>query len=322
MKRALMLAVSAMALGSFLSATVLEAQEGFPHERHSVFFSECTACHSGITSGTQAEVFPEFSTCAGCHDGNTGPAIEWQAPEPRASSLDFPHQRHDFGCSTCHLPGGAEDLASLALPEPETCFGCHSPGTSHQQAEQCDFCHATVDDFSLTLDGANPPFHGDAFVTGHGAAASAGQPDCTSCHAENTCVQCHESQGSPEFHPMNFLASHGPEAYGRVSDCTSCHSSEAFCRECHVNLGLKGGSSFVAPYHDNQAIWILSHPQAARQDLESCISCHQQNDCLRCHSGVSGMRISPHGPDFKSSGIWDRNQAMCTVCHGPGGGGQ
>ncbi len=321
MRRATMSALAATAFASFVQATALGAQDGFPHEKHSVFFAECTACHAGVTTGDADAVYPEFATCGGCHDGNTGPVIEWQAPESRASSLAFDHAPHAFDCATCHLPGGEDDLASMAYPEPESCFGCHAPDTQHQQAEDCGFCHARVTSFRLTQDGAREPFHGVGFVNNHGAAASAGQPDCASCHAENTCAQCHEAQAEPDFHPVNFLASHGPEAYGRTSDCTSCHSSEAFCRECHVNLGMEGGGGFVAPFHDNQAVWILSHPQAARQDLESCVSCHQQNDCLRCHSGTAGMRVSPHGPDFDPSAMRQRNQAMCTVCHGSGGGG-
>ena len=119
------------------------------------------------------------------------------------------------------------------------------------------------------------------------------------------------------------MASHGPEAYGRVSDCTSCHNSEAFCRECHLGSGFQGEGDLVAPFHDSQALWILSHPQAARQDLESCVSCHQQNDCMRCHSASSGLRMNPHGPDFDASSMGSRNKAMCALCHVPGavGGG-
>ena len=78
------------------------------------------------------------------------------------------------------------------------------------------------------------------------------------------------------------------------------------------------GASLVAPFHDSQALWILSHPQAARQDLESCVTCHQQNDCLRCHSATSGLRVNPHGPDFDASSMGSRNQAMCALCHLPG----
>jgi len=153
---------------------------------------------------------------------------------------------------------------------------------------------------------------------GREGPVSTGQLDCRSCHTENSCVECHDGPGSPGFHPLNFLASHSTEAFGRVSDCTSCHNSEAFCRECHLNLGMEGRGDLVAPFHDSQTLWILSHPQAARQDLESCVTCHRQSDCLRCHSATSGLRINPHGPDFNPSGMADRNQGACILCHGSG----
>ncbi len=318
MNRASRWSLAGLALAGFAVPSLLAGQT-FPHNTHEAFFSECTACHSGVMADPETGPYPEFSTCAACHDGQSGPAIEWQDPGSRASSLAFPHAPHDFGCNTCHAPGGDENPGSFSFPEPETCLSCHAPQTEHQAAE-CSFCHAPVTDFRLTRDGTQDPFHGAAFLNNHGPAAASGQPDCASCHAENTCTQCHDGMASSEFHPTNFVLSHSTEAFGRVSDCTSCHTSEAFCRECHLNLGMEGGGGFVAPFHDNQAIWILSHPQAARQDLESCVTCHQQNDCMRCHSASAGMRVSPHGPGFRGSSISDRNQAMCKFCHTGGGG--
>jgi len=320
MREFLNLAAFATVLGASVPATTLVAQEfSFPHEIHSAFFSECSACHSGITSGEPGGVYPEVATCTACHDGATAPGIQWEPPEARNSSLRFTHSPHDFGCETCHLPQGSDHLEALSLPEPETCMGCHAPERKHEEAEQCDYCHAKVDDFSLTGPGLSPPFHGEAFKLSHGAAASAGQPDCNSCHTENTCVQCHDGLGSTEFHPLNFLASHGPEAYGRVSDCSSCHNTEAFCRECHLNLGFDQNSSFFSTFHDDQGLGFFSHSFGARQDLESCVSCHQQTDCMRCHSSLAGVGVSPHGPGFDASAMADVNKATCKLCH-PGGG--
>ncbi|MCJ7630512.1 MAG: hypothetical protein MUO50_19230 [Longimicrobiales bacterium] len=396
MRQTLLLIALGVVSGSLLSPVALSAQEGFPHDRHSLFFSDCSVCHGGITAGAPADPYPEFSFCAACHDGSTAPSISWERPEPRASNLGFDHTRHDFGCSICHLPGGEEDLSQLGFPQPETCLGCHAPDVkNHLEAEQCDFCHVPVvesrldqsriskfpmpgshqaGDFSVShgalaaeravncatchdrpscttchggathlpdavLEMPNPRpdgpagvqitreggsgFHPQNFALTHSAAASTGQMSCTTCHAESSCLACHDGLGSPSFHPLNFMASHGPEAYGRVSDCTSCHNSEAFCRECHLGSGIQGGSDLVSPFHDGQALWILSHPQAARQDLESCVTCHQQNDCMRCHSATSGLRMNPHGPDFDASSMGSRNKAMCALCHLPGavGGG-
>jgi len=390
MRRAVLLIGLGMLSVSASGPRRVNAQVTFPHDRHSLFFSDCTVCHGGIPAGVPADSYPEFSFCTACHDGTTAPSITWERPDPRASNLGFDHTHHDFGCSFCHLPSGEEDLTQLSFPVPETCLGCHAPEVeNHLQAEQCDFCHVPVvdalleqsrisefpmpgfheaRDFSVShgvlaaeramncatchdrtscttchggvthlpaaiLEIPNPRpdgpvgvqisregssgFHPPNFAFTHSASASTGQQSCTTCHAESTCVECHDGLGSPSFHPLNFMASHGPEAYGRVSDCTSCHNSEAFCRECHLGSGIQGQGDMVAPFHDGQALWILSHPQAARQDLESCVSCHQQNDCLRCHSASTGLRMNPHGPDFDASSMSSRNKAMCALCHVP-----
>lgn len=393
MRRALFLAGSAMVLGGFLTASALEAQGSFPHEKHSVFFADCGACHGGVGSEGFDGVYPEVATCAACHDGNTAPEIGWTPPAgPRASNLGFKHEPHGFDCATCHIPDGGEDLSLMRLPRPSTCLSCHAPqADGHLSAEgMCQTCHVPVvesglsssdvtgfptpashrsDGFGTThgamaitsaadcavchdrsscftchagathlpeaiLDiplpqetgprgvqlpeGRTPPFHEGDFKVNHAAAASAGLPECSSCHSESTCNSCHEGQNSPGFHPLNFLASHGPEAYGRVSDCSSCHNPEAFCRSCHIGLGLDAAGGIGGAYHDDQTLWILSHAPAARQDLESCVACHQQTDCLRCHSAQTGLGVNPHGPDFNGTGIEDRNKAMCTLCHVPG----
>ncbi|MGD8362106.1 MAG: cytochrome c3 family protein [Gemmatimonadota bacterium] len=153
MRRALLLAGPAMILGAFLTSSALEAQIDFPHQTHSVFFSECTACHAGVPTGDWASTYPETSTCAACHDGTTAPSIDWAPPEsPRASNLTFQHQDHGFACTTCHVPGGGEDLSLISIPEPTTCLGCHAPqaGGHMEAVEQCQTCHVPAAQSGLT----------------------------------------------------------------------------------------------------------------------------------------------------------------------------
>jgi hypothetical protein len=66
----------------------------------------------------------------------------------------------------------------------------------------------------------------------------------------------------------------------------------------------------------------LGHGQAARQNLESCVACHAERDCLTCHSALGGRRFNPHGPDFDAARLREKNPQMCSACHGitiPGG---
>jgi len=323
MRRALLLAGSALILSGFLGIPSVSAQSEFPHEKHSVFFSDCATCHGGITSGDFSEVYPDPAFCTACHDGSTAPSIDWTPAEsPRASNLTFRHEPHAFDCATCHLPSGAEGLAPVSIPQPTVCLGCHAPQVnSHLEArEMCQTCHVPAVESPIFAQGMSglpkPESHeyGD-FYRNHRDLAATSPDYCAVCHTESSCTSCHDGQNTPGFHPINFLASHGPEAYGRTSDCSACHNAEAFCRTCHMSLGLNDASGMGAAYHNDQSFWILSHAPAARQDLESCVSCHQQTDCLQCHSTRMGLGISPHGPDFQGSSIEDRNKAMCKLCH-------
>jgi predicted CXXCH cytochrome family protein len=314
MRPAAILSLLALVSGSVFLPEKGSAQTSFPHDKHALLFADCSICHQVGATGEAA--FPDPSMCSACHDGTSAPPVSWQARGRTESNLRFSHTPHGFGCETCHLPDGPENLETLSRPEPEVCVGCHAPGMDHMEADDCGFCHRPVTELDQAAPPQSPSFHGEGFATAHGSAASLGQPDCNGCHTESSCLSCHDGQASPSFHPLNFLASHGPEAYGRVSDCSGCHNTEGFCRECHIGLGFRsGGALLSAPFHDDQPLWVLGHAQAARQDLESCVSCHQQTDCLACHSGKAGWGISPHGPGFDPMAIQDRNDMMCTRCH-------
>ena len=107
MKRLLILA-AATVFGVLLPlSSTLAQQASFPHSTHLGFISDCSGCHTGVASGEVDQTYPELSTCTVCHDGSTAPAIQWQAPEARASSLDFSHTAHGFDCTTCHNSGTA-----------------------------------------------------------------------------------------------------------------------------------------------------------------------------------------------------------------------
>lgn len=135
------------------------------------------------------------------------------------------------------------------------------------------------------------------------------------CHETNTCQNCHNGQTKPGFHPPNYMFGHRAEAFARDLDCANCHSTEVFCRSCHENSGASSTDSRSSSYHDANPLWLISHGQAARQSLDNCASCHQQTDCLQCHSAKTGWRINPHGPDFDPQRIGDRSLLQCSRCH-------
>jgi hypothetical protein len=75
------------------------------------------------------------------------------------------------------------------------------------------------------------------------------------------------------------------------------------------------GGRLGTGFHDAEPLWLLRHGQAARQGLESCASCHEQNQCMQCHSTLGAFKVSPHGPDFDARRAQKRNAAICLACH-------
>jgi hypothetical protein len=62
-------------------------------------------------------------------------------------------------------------------------------------------------------------------------------------------------------------------------------------------------------------MWLLRHGQAARQNLETCASCHTQRDCTQCHGVLGAFKVNPHGRDFDAAAAWQRNPRSCFGCH-------
>ncbi len=126
------------------------------------------------------------------------------------------------------------------------------------------------------------------------------------------------------FHPPDYVLRHGADAFSRRVQCSECHSAQAFCLTCHEKMGIgRGGTAGSPAFHDAEPNWLITHGRAARQNIETCISCHQQSSCLRCHSAKFGFRIDPHGPGFDPNRIADRSTISCGICHFslPKGGG-
>jgi hypothetical protein len=202
-------------------------------------------------------------------------------------------------CATCHTRSA--------------CTGCHAEATLPDL--DVLFEPPPGDARGVRLGGARPPAHPPGFDRHHGSAAATGALDCAACHTPAACNACHRGAARPGFHPADYVHRHAAEAYARDTDCASCHSTEVFCRDCHAGAGLSPAAPRSASYHDAQPFWLLTHGQAARQGMESCASCHQQTDCLRCHSARSGWRVNPHGPDFDPERMGDRSLESCAVCH-------
>jgi hypothetical protein len=213
--------------------------------------------------------------------------------------------RDAAACATCHTR--------------ESCTACHIAGPPRGARQ---LAHAGPGrGQGAEVDRAKPSTHQADFPERHGPLADAAQSTCYGCHARPQCLDCHRPNpaSGTEFHPAGFLASHPAQAYTRATSCADCHNQGQFCASCHAQAGLAGGRrlGLGGRYHDAKQGFAFGHGQAARQNLESCASCHVETDCLSCHSAiVGGLRFSPHGPGFDPSRLRRKNPELCTVCHG------
>jgi hypothetical protein len=287
--------------------------------------------------------FTVAPSCATCHARDFCVNCHVNAPEIAAIRALAPDERslvHRFSFAAPASQAAPNFLAAhgrQALRKPASCASCHTQPS-------CITCHigASIPKPVAAMHqpepgraaGAQvrrraPASHVAGFREGHGREASAAPRSCATCHMPSECLSCHRvEQSQPakggDYHPAGFLVRHPSSAYARQTTCGDCHNAQQFCLSCHVQAGLSakrtlGSSSF----HDGRAAFIVGHGQAARQSLESCVSCHVERDCMACHSSVGrGFRFNPHGPGFDANRLRRRNPEMCIACHGlaiPGG---
>jgi len=268
----------------------------------------CATCHAR-----------EF--CITCHvNAPEVPAIQALAPDERSLAL-----RSELLAPTSHsAPDFPVHHGRAARREPQTCATCHTQ-------QSCLTCHVAQPGVAVALHASGPgrgqgaslkrrrpPSHGDDFTDAHGPFASAARKSCSACHARADCLACHRPDPASGlgYHPVGFLSRHPASAYARETSCAECHNSGSFCTDCHQQAGLTSRGPLQPGFHDANSGFLLGHGPAARQNLESCVTCHAERDCLTCHSALGGRNFNPHGPGFDAARLKRKNPQMCSACHG------
>lgn len=277
--------------------------------------------------GTGAEA--EVARCATCHTQDRCVACHVDTDRAPIQSL-------------APAPGGMElppAPAHYPVPDSHTDEGWLAAHGRQAQVGECSTCHATEDctvchqapapELVTALPSRDdvqapgvrvarraPESHESFFFQeAHGTLAAAEDGSCATCHTERYCVDCHDGPSDGGYHPPDFVAQHSAVAYGQQDECSTCHNTAVFCRTCHVENGMGSQGRLGPGYHDAEPIWLLRHGQAARQNLEGCVSCHEQRDCMQCHSTLGSFQISPHPRDFDAEAAWARNPRTCLACH-------
>jgi hypothetical protein len=279
----------------------------FQHAPDKTNEATCATCHAR-------------ESCARCHaNASRIPAITRLASDDRVAQLmrgrtasyPMPASHTTMAFATSH--------GALAAASPQTCANCHTQPS-------CRGCHTGFKAQSviaaLPATGVGSAtgvvllqsfVHPDGFLERH-RSAPAGQLDCQGCHMQRECSSCHEGASSRRYHPLDFVSRHAPAAYASDETCSSCHRTETFCRSCHLNTKIAVTGARTGAAHTRQPQWLLQHGEAARRGLTGCTTCHQQRDCLRCHSSL-GLKINPHGPNFDAARLAGKNLLMCATCH-------
>jgi hypothetical protein len=315
---------------------------------------QCDACHSS-DHGDLAHVKPgdePMGQCTFCHlgykagVGSAVPAIS--IPRP---NLVFNHKVHadrNIGCAQCH---GSIDKIELAtrdqLPRMRGCFDCHQKPDSASQGDAkgaCETCHPGGGTSGTTIQTMfasgtlQPPQwmhnaeHTPDFIERHKTVAADDSQFCANCHKEDFCTDCHDGRVRPRtIHPSDYLNMHAIEARMATQKCESCHRDQSFCLDCHMRVGVSESSPVNAKdsarFHPPKSIWSDpprkpgSHGFEAERNLNACVSCHTERDCVACHgaSGV-GATFDPHKNGFRGgcANEMRRNPRPCFVCHQPG----
>ncbi len=272
------------------------------------------------------------ASCATCHSRTFCAACHVNAPEVEQIQALKPDERSlaikaEFKAPPSHASATFVDAhGKAAESNPVRCATCHAQTS-------CATCHVQPGPKQVRampmpgegrgkgaqLERKPPVTHTASFIEGHGPEASASPQNCETCHRRDQCLTCHRGGPSAggEYHPAGFLTRHPSAAYSRQTSCADCHNVQQFCATCHAQAGLGANNTLAAgPYHDTKGAFVINHGQAARQSLESCVSCHVERDCTACHSAIGGRRFNPHGPGFDPARLLKRNPEMCIACHG------
>lgn len=282
--------------------------------------ADCKSCHDD----------PETDRCDRCHTQPRHPATYAESDD----DIRFDHAEHtrsDQGmCVRCH-GGGTQTLAAFEprRPRMSTCTSsCHADDMRELACARChsDLHRFRIDDVSLVS-------HGPGFLRRHGEQARTDSALCTQCHEPTFCEDCHMSaQGAPlemfeptavyrDFvHRGDFLARHSVEVGLERGTCVRCHGV-SFCDGCHQASGVGGSVAANSPHPPG---WLdplspFGHARAARRDMLSCVSCHEQDaeqTCVPCHR-VGGVAGNPHPPGFGGGGMDPLRHSVCRACHTP-----
>jgi hypothetical protein len=355
MRRALLIGLVALGACARFAAQSPESQPPprdqikVPHDKHAKGDVKCIACHEGVFEekqvGTSTEAFPAEEKCLECHkeqkDKNNCDFCHTDVKHAAKRSLlgegavKMSHEKHielvKEDCTVCHKSLPEPFVTEATVPKMGDCLSCHGHAEEYARTD-CKSCHPTlawaalkpISDFS----------HQGNYIKRHAGDARSSAENCSQCHDQTYCADCHaktvstqielkfpESVTKQFIHRNDFAGRHSVEAVADPVSCKRCHGT-SFCSSCHTADNLTpAGTNPRDPHPVGFSLPGTAnfHGPAARRDIASCASCHDQgakSNCVTCHK-VGGIGGDPHPPGWTSKhGHGDiAKSAMCQTCH-------
>lgn len=217
-------------------------------------------------------------SCRRCHDKDilSGPVV--------VDGITVEHAHlvaAGYKCIRCHSTvahGDAVPSGSRTYPTMDQCLVCHN--NKYKAADgtvasaRCGLCHAAPG-YS-----AKPANHDATWIETHGSEGILST--CSACHVRaDACSKCHHSVEMP--HADKWLEQHGSTAQelGERA-CKQCHDTPQYCDGCHV----------VKVPHP--AGWIGRHDVQAARHAQSCLNCHDTDNCQACHRAHGSGKPQAH----------------------------
>ena len=278
----------------------------FNHKAHVDRNIGCAKCHGAVDELELAtrDQLPRMRGCFGCHQMSDA------AARGEAKSA----------CDTCHLRGDT------------------TPERREAGRTETTVLQGTIIKTMFASGTLLPPRwlhnaeHTPDFIARHKLVAADDSAFCANCHKEDFCADCHDGRVRPRsVHPGDYLNMHATEARMATQNCTSCHREQSFCIDCHMRVGVSESSPpdvrDSGRFHPPKAIWSDPprkpghHSFEAERNLNACVSCHIERDCVVCHGALGvGAGFDPHQAGFSGgcSTQFRRNPRPCFVCHEKG----
>lgn len=315
----------------------------------------CDSCHAEWIGDANAPA--PITECVRCHKdlaavGTSTGASGIDIPTPNIKFGHADHLAAGIACVDCHSRVPSKTLATRDdYPTMDRCIACHKEkGVS----TECRTCHLTLPSGRLQTEYAGGlklmptrlhsfAIHDADFLRDHSVPAKREKAFCKNCHGEDDCMRCHDGVARDvRYHPGDWISTHPVRAKKDDYRCQSCHRLQTFCFECHVRSGVATVSTLSAierptlrrdpqtqlangPHPMRANGWIDPrsrnfHGFFAQRNIRTCVSCHQEQDCIACHSSAFGEGGNPHGPHperLKGSALRKHNARMCLKCHNP-----